>query len=112
MRNRKLDTVRLHSFDPLRSPRRRRKRLTEVLRFVEYFVASKLVDVYGIPRLSVVGNYDLAYPKVAAPTYSQHFRYAWMIRIGGALSNEVRAAAYPFARLRDVTNDVLIVHVT
>jgi hypothetical protein len=79
---------------------------------VENLVASKLVDVYGIPWLSVIGDYDLAYPKVATAAYSQYFGYAGMIRIGGALSNEIRAAAYTFARLREVTSDVLIVQVT
>jgi len=107
----KLDLVWGHVLDPWRTPRRRSKRPREVLRFVEYFIALKLVDIHCIPRLSVIRDNDFAYPNPAAARYSPHFRHFRIIRLRGALSNQVRAASYPFARLRKVADDVLRVNV-
>src|ERR1700683_2724595 len=73
VRTSQVELIRLYSLHPLRAPRRRSKRFSEVLRFAEYFVSSKLVDVHRIPRLSVVRDDDLAYPNRATPHYPQHF---------------------------------------
>ena len=105
------ESIRIHLLDPLRAPSRRSNRFPEVLRFVEYFVSSKLVDIHRIPRLSVVHDNDLAYPNRAAAHYPPYFRYGRMIWVCGSLSDQVRAAAYSFARLREVTNDVFLVEV-
>jgi hypothetical protein len=58
-----------HSLNPLASPRRRLKRIREVLRFMNYFTVAEFHDAHGVCWPALVGDYVFRNPEIG---FSEH----------------------------------------
>jgi hypothetical protein len=63
-----------NSLDPLRSPRRRLKRITKVIRFTCNLTVSELHDGYCIDWLPIISNNYFRNPEISFSPYSQNLK--------------------------------------
>jgi hypothetical protein len=100
-----------HWLDPLRPPRRRRKRIGKVLRFVGHLVPTELHDAHRVSSLFLIRNEVLGNLQDTCTHYSPHLEPRRLVGVMPTKSLDVASAPNAFARLGIVANGIVKVNV-